>query len=296
VLSCKFIAEFQLSFNKKILLESIKISYPLTPRIFFGVIDTQINKYLIGLLASLGGAGIYKIGEQVSMLVFKFMTHLENVFIPQTYKNMFNLGEKGGEVIGRYLTPFAYLSILLALFISLFSEEIVLVLTPESYHGAIDIIIILSMFYGCSFIGKITGTQLIFKKKTYVASILTLLSIVINVGLSIPFIMKWGAIGAAWATFLSGIIYRTVGFCWAQRSYKVKWEYEKIAVIFLLFFASSILMISLRAVNMDYIIRMAIKLIIIFTYGYIGVRIRVITTENFLLVKDTFTKFSLRKV
>src|SRR3989339_1625856 len=138
---------------------------------------------------------------------------------------MFDLGDKGGESIGRYLTPFAYASIFPALLISLFSEEVISILTPQSYHGAIDIVIVLSMLYGSYCFGK--QPQLVFAKKTYITSILTLLSISLNIGINIPFVMKWGAIGAAWGTLLSGLISGTVSFVVSQHYYEIKWAYKK---------------------------------------------------------------------
>lgn len=294
ILSCKILSRHPFLFSKEMLFESIKISYPLTPRVFFGVIDTQVSKYIIRLLASVGGAGIYKIGEQVATIVFSFMTQLEHVFIPQTYKRMFDRGEGGQKEIGKYLTPFFCHSILVALTISLFSEEIISLLTPEPYHGAINVVIILSMFYGCSVFGKISGTQLIFKKKTYVASLLTLLNIGINVGISIPFVMKWGVTGAAWAVFLSGLVYRALSFKLAQSYFEIKYEYKKIITIFMLFFGSSILLMWLRSENVYYLFRILFKLSAIIIYGYVGVKIRVITVENLILVKNQFNAFIFR--
>ena len=61
----------------------------------------------------------------------------------------------------------------MALCVALFSEELITVLTPVSYHGAIPIITILSMYMGFLFFGKITGTQLIYSKKTFISSFLT---------------------------------------------------------------------------------------------------------------------------
>ena len=51
------------------------------------------------------------------------------------------------------------------------SEEIISVLAPESYYDAIEIVIILSMFYGSLFLA--CKNQLIFAKKTYCASLLS---------------------------------------------------------------------------------------------------------------------------
>ncbi|MBU0477129.1 oligosaccharide flippase family protein [bacterium] len=286
ILSYKSLTLLPLSFSKKLLLESLKISYPLTPRIFFGVIGSQFDKYMIGLLASLGGVGIYSIGQRISYFVFNYMTSLEHVFIPQTYKKMFDLKEKGGESVGRYLTPFAYVSIAIALIIALFSEEIISVLTPSSYHSAINIVIILSMYYGFLFFGKLTGNQLIFTKKTHIASLLTMVAIGLNILLNIPFIIKWGAIGAAWATFIAGLISGSIFFVVAQHYYEIKWEYKKIAAIFLVFFGSSLLMIILRNFSVEYSIRLMVKLTSLLCYAYVGLRIRLLTKENYNLVKN----------
>ena len=199
---------------------------------------------------------------------------------------MFDLKEKGGEAIGKYLTPFAYVCISIALLVSLFAEEIISILTPPSYHGAIDIIIILSLFYGFLFFGKLNSNQLIYMKKTHITSLLTMVNIAINVGFNIPFIMKWGAIGAAWGTLLAGLISGSISFAVSQYYYEIKWEYKKIGAIFFIFFASAILMIILRNISVAYEIRLLLKLIAMAMYFILGVKLRVITMENYTLIRN----------
>jgi O-antigen/teichoic acid export membrane protein len=286
LLSYKFIKMLKPSFSKSIFIESLKISYPLTPRIFLGVISTQFDKYMIGLLATVGGVGIYSIGQKVSNTIFVFMTSIQNVFSPQVYKRMFDMKKKGDEAIGRYLTPFAYFCISVALLVSLFSEEIISILTPPSYHGAIDIVIILSMFYGFLFFGKLNGNQLIFMKKTHITSLLTMMSIVLNVAFNIPLIMKWGAIGAAWGTLSAGLISGCISFMVSQHYYEIKWEYKRIGAIFFIFFVSAILMIILRNISVAYEIRFMLKLIIMALYFLLGVKLNILTIENISLLKN----------
>jgi len=288
ILSYNFTSILTPSLSKIVFIESLKISYPLTPRIFLGVIGTQFDKYMIGLLASVGGVGIYSIGQRTAYIIFTYMTAIQNVFSPQVYKRMFDLGDRGGEAVGRYLTPFAYISILVALLISLFSEEIIIILTPESYHGAINIVIILSMFYGSMFFGK--QPQLIYAKKTYISSLLTMVNIGLNIMFNIPFIMKWGAIGAAWATLIAGNIYGLISFFTAQYYYEIEWEYKKMGTIFFIFFASSILMILLRHFFVAYEFRLILKCTAIFYYVYLGVKLRVITMENYTLIRNMITE------
>ena len=271
-------------FSSDILKESLKISIPLTPKIFFGIIGNQFDKYMIGLLATAGGVGIYSIGQRVAYMVFSYMTALQNVYTPQVYKRMFEIPEKGGESIGRYMTPFIYLSLACALLVSLFSEEIIIILTPQSYHGAVEIVAILSMFYASLIFGK--QPQLTYAKKTYITSMLTLVSIGLNILINIPFIMKWGAIGAAWGTLLAGLISSVVSFVVSQRYYEIKWEYGKIASIFLIFFGSAITMILLRNFGIPYGIRIIVKLVALTGYLYLGMKLEVLTRENYLLAKN----------
>ena len=165
----------ELPFNLSIslLLESLKISYPLTPKILIGIINTQFDKFMIGMLATVNSVGIYHIGKRISEIIFNFMTVLQNVYHPQVYKRMFDNHEQANESIGSYLTPFLYISTSIALSVALFSEEILTLLSPSDYHKASPIISILSMYYGSMFFGKIP--QLMYAKKTHIISILIFL-------------------------------------------------------------------------------------------------------------------------
>lgn len=286
ILSFKFIRLLPVSIDGKALKDSLKLSWPLTPRIFFGIIGSQFDKYMIGLLNTVGGVGIYNIAQKIANIVFTFMTAIQNVFSPQVYKRMFEQGEEGRISIGQYLTPFLYGSISIGILISLFSEEVITILTPESYHGAIDIVIILSMLYGTYFFGK--QPQLIYAKKTFVTSILTLVSIGLNIVINIPFILHWGVIGAAWGTLLAGIISGSISFFVSQHYYKIKWEYGKIIAIFLIFFCAAIILLFLRYLNVQYHIRVIFKLIIFSCYWYLGISLNILTKQNFLLIKNLF--------
>jgi O-antigen/teichoic acid export membrane protein len=284
VLLSSFLQKLPFAFSWVVLKNCLTISYPLTPIIFLKVIGTQFDKYMIGLLESVGGVGVYNIGQRISNLVFTFMTALQSVFSPQVYKKMFAKGEEAGKDIGVYLTPFIYISMAAGVGVSLFSEEIIRILTPPSFHGATEVVIILSMYYGIMFFGK--QPQLIYEKKTHITSVISFISILLNVVLNIPFIMKWGINGAAWATFLAGLLSVSLSFVIAQHYYKIDWEYRKLAAIYILFFISSIAMISMRSIGIDYLPRVFVKLAFLASYIYLGVKLKIITKENILLLKS----------
>jgi O-antigen/teichoic acid export membrane protein len=270
--------------GRQIFYQTLKIGYPLTPKIFLGVVGSQFDKYLIGLLATLGGVGIYSIGQRIAMVIFNTMAAIYNALQPQVFRKMFESGERGGAEIGRYLLPFAYASTAFALLLALFSEEIIFILTPVSYHGAMEIVIVLSMYYGILFFSM--HPQLLYAKKTFVSSILSMVSIGLNILINIPFIMKWGAIGAAWGTLLAGLVSGSLSFGISQHYYEIKWNYRKIGTIFGLFIIAALTILLLRHANVPYPWRLFHKGICLLAYLYLGVRLRVITLENLSLLRN----------
>ncbi|MBW1941336.1 MAG: polysaccharide biosynthesis protein [Deltaproteobacteria bacterium] len=282
-LTVRFLRSLSFALSGPIFKSSLKLAYPLAPNIFGKVISNQFDKYMIGLMSTVGSVGIYGIGQRVAYLVFMYMTAIENVFIPRVYKRMFDSGKKGGEAIGIYLTPFVYISIAVGLAVSFFAEEAIIILTPVSFHGAIEIVMILAMFYGSLFFGKLP--QLIYAKKTFVMTILNYFRILLNISLNIPFIIYWGAVGAAWATLLAGLISGVVGFAVSQHFYTIQWEYRKVGAIFLVFFVFSILVLLMRNADTDYLFRLGVKMIGVFFFTYIGIKTRILTLDNLLLIK-----------
>jgi O-antigen/teichoic acid export membrane protein len=283
----KFIKELPLVFNKILLKESLLISLPLTPRIFFGVIGNQFDKFMIGHLSSIGDAGIFNLGQKFANIVFTFMTAIQNVFAPQVYKRMFQLDkESGGKSIGIYLTPYIYISVCCALVVSLFSEEFIVILTPKSYHGSIEIVSLLSMLFATYFFGK--QPQLIYAKKTIITTWLTLIGIALNILINIPFIYLWGMLGAAYGTLLAGLISGVISFKVSQKYYEIKWEYSKIITIYLSYFLFTFIIIFLRKFQFNYDIRIIIKMIFIGSFILFGIKLGYFSSGKLQILKRVF--------
>jgi O-antigen/teichoic acid export membrane protein len=284
VLTFRFLKELPFAVDLKALKEGVKLSVPLTPKLLFSTVGNQVDKYILGLLSNVGGVGIYSLGQRISHVVFVGMTAIQNVWSPKVYKNMFEMKSEGGPVIGKYLTPFLYYSIAIGLLVAVFSEEAITILTPSNYHGAIDIAVIFSMLFGLYFFAK--QPQLIYAKKTALISFVSVISVVGNLLLIPPFIKVWGMFGAAWAALLSGSIYVFFTFVISQKQYRIDWEYRKIVPIFFLFFFAGVLLIVLRHAEVNYQIRLTIKIIFIFAYAYLGVIIGVITHKDYLMIRN----------
>lgn len=277
-LTWRFVWTLPVSFSTSLLRQELAISYPLAPRILLGVAGNQVDKYLLGLIGTVAGVGIYAVGQRLAQIVFACMTALENVFAPQVYERMF-AGEAGRATLGAYLTPFAYLSTAAALGLGLFGEEVIRVLTPPSYHGAIPIAAILCLHYGIMFFGKLP--QLMYAKKTGLISVLTFVALASNVLLNVVFIRRWGAAGAAMGTLAAGMLSIALTLAAGQRYYPIRWQYASMAWIFGVLFVSVIAAVWLRDIGVAYFPRLGVKLAALAAYGAVGAHLGVLTRANF---------------
>ncbi len=279
----KFLKIKSLEVDFNMLKNSLKLSAPLTPRIFFGIIGSQFDKYIIGVASSTGNVGIYHIAQKIANLGYVFMSSIQNVWGPVVYKMMFENKEKNKSLIGIYLTPFFYVSTFICLIISLFSEEIIFLMAPNEYSLGSIIITLLSILYGSLFFGK--QNQLIFAKKTWLISTLTLFGILLNVLINYIFVFSFGFIGVAWGTMLSGLISGFVSYIYSQKSYRIEWEVYTY-IIFIYFITSSLALIFLMYLNTPYEIKIISKFILLSGFILIGFLTKIISKENYLSVKN----------
>ena len=258
---------FSSRFEFELLKSQLKLSLPLTPRIFFGVINTQFDRYMLGLLGTAGGVGLYDIGQKIANTTFSFMTTIQNVYSPQVYKRLFSKDVQERMSVGRYLTPFFYLSILVCLCVGVFSYEIIYLLTPSEFHAAAPIISILCLLYGFYFFGK--QPQLLYAKKTGLISLLSLVSITLNIALNIPLIHYFGLMGAAFATTLAGVVSTAISFYYGQKYAPIR--YEKKVYLILLYFVFSILTtLYIMKIDIEYKLLLVFKLVVLVIYLFIG--------------------------
>ena len=122
---------------------------------------------------------------------------------------------------------------------------------------------------------------MIYAQKMYMFSELILVGIVFNVALNIPFIIKWGMLGAAWATTISGVKMGFVTYFVAQKYVKIVWQWRTFWSIYAVFsLAVAFAFIESQYLNMSYYWAIIIKLLLIMLYFTLGFKLQVVTVEK----------------
>lgn len=265
------------------LRKALRIGLPLTPRVLVGVASSQFDKVLLGFLASVGGVGIYSIGQRLAQTVFSFMTALENVYSPQVLKLMFEGRSNVASRIGSYLTPFAYWSVLLAVVVAIFAQEGLALIAPPEYGRSAPLVSILSVYYATMFFGK--QKQLIFAEKTHLLPVLSTVLLVLNVALNIPMIRAFGAMGAAMGTTIAGVAYVWLTFVISQRHYPIRYESGPIIAIFGYLFLATATSLALGSLSFSLFQVLTIKIILFSGFVWLGWQLELITSDTLGLIR-----------
>ena len=245
---------------------SLALAWPLTPRLLFGIFGQVFDKWLVGVVAATGGVAAYAIGQRLAYLVFTVSTALENVFQPRTYQLMFD-SPHAGAAIGRMLTPFAYATVGVALGVGIGAQEAMALLAPDSYAGAVPVATVLSIHFALLFFGK--QPQLLYARKTWIVSAISSVSMLVNAAAMYLLATRYGAVGAAAGTLLSGAAMTFVAVSVSQRYYRI--EYERPALLLMYsYLIAAIAAVHLATPALPYAALLALKCALLAAYAGAG--------------------------
>lgn len=239
------------------------LSFPLTPRVFVGFIGTQFDKIIISQVSTLDSLAVYSIAQRLAMTIYMFMNALSRVWTPKLYEHLF---EKGTKTDTQFLLVYMVISFIPALFLIIFSKE-TLMLYPESYAWGYKILIVLSLYYAVLYMGKINGPQLVFAKKTWLLSGLSLVNVALNILVSYPLVVLYGAIGASVGTLVAALIMGVLYFYLAQQYAYLALDYKRIFLLYVYMIIVACLVIALEYQMLDFFVNATIKLVALMVFS-----------------------------
>lgn len=261
-----FARELPVKLASKPLADSLRLAFPLTPRVVLGVFGQVFDKWLVGAVAATGGVAAYAIGQRLAYAVFTFSTALENAFQPRTYRLMFE-SPAAGRTAGRMLTPYAYATVGAALGVGVFADEALFVLAPSAYAGASAVTAVLVAYFAILFFGK--QPQLLYAKKTGIISVLSSTAIVLNALAMWLLATRYGALGAAAGTALAGALTTLLFVLVSQRYYRIEYERSKLVLVYS-FLVLSLVVVHVALRDAGFAVLLFVKVAIVAGYAGLG--------------------------
>lgn len=219
-------------FDFGLVLDTLKISAPMTPRVVFGLLAGQIDKIFIGELVGPTVLASYGIAQSIAVASFQFMTALSRVFQPDIYRLCFG---KLKVNLGDLLTPYLGLTMAFSFAVSVGAYHLILFGFADHYSHVPQAVNVLIIGYLLLFIGKVSGIQLAVGKKLVYSVIGTLITIAVNIVLIEPLYWALSLNGVALAFSISQGIGVVVMYCIAQATVPLPFPVRRLILIYCAF-------------------------------------------------------------
>lgn len=201
-----------------------------TPFVFAGLAYWVFGSMDRWMLAELGNArevGLYSVAFKIATIVTFVTAAFSQAWSPHVIK-MVRDDPDYRKTFSRVFSLWYFLLAVIGLLISLFSREILMLLTPQDYWGAASVLAAVAM--GLVLLGttQITALGISIEKKTSLLTHGAWLTACVNLGLNYVLIPSFGAQGSAWATLLSYALLNAFFLYWGQKLHPVPLETRKL--------------------------------------------------------------------
>ena len=225
------VKNIKFSFSLKNLKEALSFSLPLIPHGLSGYVFIYSDRLILERFVPLGPIGLYNLGDNISKVMWMGVNSFNNASVPYFMKLSKN-NPNSKEIYSEIITVWAVLVAFAALGISLFSKEIIEIMTTPAFYDAYKVVPILVLAYVFRGLYCFPINGLFYAKKTKIIPIVTISAALTNVALNFLWIPKYGIIGAAWATAAAFGVTVVLAYYFSYKYYPLIYEYGKLLKVF----------------------------------------------------------------
>jgi O-antigen/teichoic acid export membrane protein len=217
----------RLSFSFKILFDMAKYGLPLMWTWFGMFIINYADRFLLQRLGSLSDVGIYALAYKFGMMPnFLVLGPFMMIWAPKRFELVNELNAK--TVYTSIFTYFCFIQLFMGLGISVLVKDALILMSAPEFRSAyqyVPLILLSYIFYGVYIYIQF---GVLFGKKTKYLAIATLTGAVLNVSGNYVLIPKYQVWGACVATLISISFILLFTYPFAQRLYKIPYQYSRL--------------------------------------------------------------------
>lgn len=236
---------------KKMLVYSI----PITPTLLFDWINNFLDRYFVGHYFSQAEVGLYGIGARMAGV----LSVLTGAFL-SAYPSFAYSNAKSNESRAQYSTVLDFLVMglsALAAAVSLFSKEMIQIMTAQEYHSAYTVVSILLFAHILHVLGVVAGYGITIQKKGVLYLRISGTAALVNTAVNFWLVPKYSFCGAAAATLITEAVMFLVSYYYSQKLFSCGYNLKKIVVCIAVCLGTSYF-----SVNLAVPVKMAVYLVI----------------------------------
>lgn len=273
-----------LSFNPKKLHDSLAYGLPMIPHELAGWTSSLIDRIFLAGYTSLATVGLYSLGYWFGSILSFIAISINFAWVPFFFSTAKEKGIKeSGPIFARLTSYYIVFLLFMALCITFFSENVILLMTTPEYYGATTVVPYIVLVFVFNGMYYMVVNQLFFLKKTGFVSFSTLTAAILNIGLNVFLIPRYDMIGAAIAAIISYAYTFVLVYYFSQKHFPISYDYIRIGKTFAL--ALGIFLIALALPQLDMFYDIASKCLLIGGYLVGIIILGIITQEEWQYVK-----------
>ncbi|MDO4485126.1 MAG: polysaccharide biosynthesis C-terminal domain-containing protein [Bacillota bacterium] len=234
------------NYDRNLSKQMLKYSLPLIPNVVATWILNMSDRYIVLYFCGEGDVGLYGIAARFGTMVSLVANGVYMAYT--TYAFDKKNDSDAPKQYARILNAFTFTVLIICFTGSLFSKEIISIMTEKSYINSYLLlcpILFSQLLYG---INTIVGYAMGFAKKTKYIFIATTVGAVINIALNFMLIPRFGVIAAAYTTLISFAIMTIITYIFAQKLYFVEYKIYRIIISILITLCVTIIITELSFV------------------------------------------------
>jgi O-antigen/teichoic acid export membrane protein len=226
--------EYSMAFVADQLKMMLAFSVFLIPSNLSALVLNMSNRYFLQEYQTLEDVGLYSLGAKLAGIIpFLFTEPVKQAFGPYLFEQI-NEPAKCKSTLADFSRVFFVGLAIVALAISMFSRELIEVMSDISYAGSHNVVFVLSVSYLFLGLSGIIVMGIHITKKTWVIAMIWPVSAASNILFNIWLIPMYGRMGAAYATLFSVVVIFFSYLVALRRLYPVRLNYFSFLKVFVL--------------------------------------------------------------
>ncbi len=258
----------------------------------FYVFDLS-DRYFINHYWNLTELGLYSIAINIASLLTFFSIALGQAWTPYVLKLYYKSKKIFDQFVPRIFIYYLVLFFSLALFVTIFGQEILRIFTTPRYYDSFRAIgpMALAFTFGATL--QITVLGMTIARKTKFMAFYAGMTALINIGFNFLLIPKLGMVGAAWATAIS-YFFLTVSYLFtSQKFIYLKLPWQKIFKLVLL--SVTLIIFAPYLWQTNFYSNLAIKLAELIIFCFLLYFLGIIERQEITSLKEVLKTFRIRR-
>lgn len=196
---------------------------PLILHILGTVIITYSDRLFISNYIDLKSTGIYAVGYQVGMIIYLIQNSFNQAWTPWFFEKLKSNDEDEKGKIVKFTYYYFIALIILAFLVAKLAPLLFSFYIDNAYSDGQEVVIWIALAFAFNGMYKMMSNYIFYSKKTYIVSIITVITAIINLILNYFWVKNYGAIGVAKATTISFFIQFLLTWIYSNKTYKMNW-------------------------------------------------------------------------